>query len=271
MHSPSDAVAATPLLVERRASAHILTLNRPAAMNALDDALVAAIHAALDEAESDASCTAVVLTAMGRSFCAGADLKAARALSGREDAEQATASFVRSVAALTDRIEGFVRPVVAAVQGMALAGGLELVLACDLVIAARSARFGDAHANYGLLPGGGGSVRLPRRIGPTRAKYLMYTGEFLPAEVVQSWGLVNLVVDDEQLRPELHRLLDSLAAKSPLGLQRMKHLVNAGLELPLAEALALEQRVFAEHGLSHDRAEGLSAFAQRRPPRFQGR
>ena len=267
----SGAAPQPTLLVGRHGSARILTLNRPQALNAIDDGLVEAINAALDEAAADPRCTAVALTAVGKSFSAGADLKSARARSTCADGGAASAAFVRSVGALTDRLEAFPRPVIAAVQGLALAGGLELVLACDLVIAAEGARFGDAHANYGLLPGGGGSVRLPRKIGATRAKYLMFSGEFLPAAQVQPWGLVNEVVADAELLPALHRLLDRLATKSPIGLQRMKQLVDRGLELPHAEAMALEQRVFAEHALSHDRTEGLAAFAQRRPPRFLGR
>lgn len=271
MHDSPSIPETASLLVARQGTARILTLNRPEALNALNDQLVSELNAALDEAEADPACTAVALAAVGKSFSAGADLKAANARRNEFGGDAASAAFVRSVVDLVNRIEAFPRPVVAAVQGMALAGGLELVLACDVVIAARSARFGDAHANFGLLPGGGGSVRLPRKIGPTRAKYLMFTGEFLSAETVLSWGLVNQVVDDNDLGSALRGLLDKLATKSPVGLQRMKHLVNAGLELPIDEAMALEQRVFAEHLQSHDRAEGLAAFAERRPPRFEGR
>lgn len=261
---------AAKIRVERHGSARIVTLNRPEAMNALDDEVVAGVNAALDEAASDPGCTAVVLAAVGRSFCAGADLKAAQARVGSSGGEAATTAFVASVSALVTRIEAFPRPVIAAVQGLALAGGLELVLGCDLVIAAESARFGDAHANYGLLPGGGGSVRLPRKIGPTRAKFLMFTGEFLPARTLLHWGLVSEVVADDELGAALRRLLDKLATKSPVGLQRMKHLVDAGLDTSSADAMQLELRVFGEHSLSHDRNEGLAAFAERRAPRFLG-
>jgi len=267
--NPPDPAKPT-VRVERRGSAYIITLDRPAALNALDEDMVCGINAALDAAAADITCTAVVLTAVGRSFCTGADLKAARAREANGESEGVTSAFVSSVSDLITRIAAYPRPVVAAVQGLALAGGLELVLGCDLVIAAETARFGDAHANYGLLPGGGGSVRLPRLIGPTRAKYLMFTGEFLPARVLLDWGLVHEVVPDAELAVAVHRLLDKLDKKSPIGLQRMKQLVDSGLELPMAEALANELRVLTIHSLSNDRAEGLTAFAERRPPRFTG-
>lgn len=179
--------------------------------------------------------------------------------------------FLNSVLGLLRRIESFPRPVVAAVQGLALAGGLEIVLCCDLVIAARSAKLGDAHANFGLLPGGGGSVRLPRKIGPTRAKYLLYTGEFLTAEELAAWGLVNQVVADSDLRDAVERLVARLAEKSSLVLRRMKALVDDGLQQPLDVALRQELIASAVHGYSHDMREGLAAFEEKRKPRFLGR
>ena len=173
-----------PLDVRRRAGALWLTLNRPAARNGLDAGLVAAIGAALDAAESDSGVAAVVITAgwpgvlrRGRSQAhRGAGGPAARSRPRRDS----WSSSPRS-GELFDRIEAFGKPVIAAVDGLAVAGGLELVLACDIVIATEAARFGDAHANYGLLPGGGGSARLPRRVGESTAKYLMFTGRDLPA------------------------------------------------------------------------------------------
>jgi enoyl-CoA hydratase len=169
------------------------------------------------------------------------------------------------------RLETFPRPVIAAVNGLALAGGLELVLCCDLVIAARSARIGDAHANFGLLPGGGSSVRLPRKIGLTRAKYLLYTGEFVPAADLVAWGLVNEVVDDSDLTAASDRLVAKLAVKSSLVLRRMKALVADGLEQPLDIALRGELLASEVHAFSHDMKEGLSAFEEKRKPVFLGR
>ena len=145
------------------------------------------------------------------------------------------------------------------------------MLCCDLVLAVRSAKIGDAHANYGLLPGGGSSVRLPRKIGPTRAKYLLFTGEFVPAADLVAPGLVNEVVEDRELIKAVERLVAKLAAKSPLVLRRMKALVDDGLEQPSATALRLEILASEVHAHSHDMKEGLAAFEEKRKPHFIGR
>jgi len=268
-----DGASGSGLHLALQGSARVVTLARPQALNAIDAAMVAEFNRVLDDAQADAGCTAIVITAEGRSFCAGADLKAARQrseASGSDGAEAATQAFVRSVTDLMLRIERFPCPVIAAVQGMALAGGLELVLCCDLVLAADSAKFGDAHANYGLLPGGGGSVRLPRKIGPTRAKQMMFTGEMFTAATMRDWGLVNEVVRDADLPSGVASLLERLGTKSPIGLRQMKRLVNEGQQMSAADALEFEQRMFAEHSRTHDRREGLAAFAERRQPRFTG-
>lgn len=246
-----------------------ITLNRPDAMNALTPDVLSGINAALDYAQADAAVRAVVLTGSGRAFCAGADLKYVRAQS--DEGAGATDRFLRRVLDTMNRLEHFPMPVIAAVNGLALAGGLELVLCCDLVVAARSARLGDAHANYGLLPGGGASVRLPRKIGPTRAKYLLFTGEFIPAEELVAAGLVNLVVDDEQLAAATGSLASRIASKSPVGLRRMKQLVSDGLQQPVETALRLELLACEAHANSEDMKEGLAAFAAKRKPVFTGR
>ncbi|OAJ51627.1 enoyl-CoA hydratase [Paraburkholderia ginsengiterrae] len=257
-----------PVIAEVRQGALWITLNRPAAMNAITPDVVRGIEWALDEATKRDDVRVVVLTGAGRAFCAGADLKFVR---GERDGDQSGGSrFLDALLALLNRLERFPRPVIAAVNGMALAGGLELVLCCDLVIAGKSARFGDAHANYGLLPGGGGSVRLPRKIGATRAKYLMYTGEFVTAEAMESAGLVNQVVEDAQLRARVDALVQTMAAKSPLGLSRMKLLVNDGLEQPAEVALRQELLMIALHEHSEDLREGLAAFQEKRSPQFTG-
>lgn len=260
-------VAEDSILTTVREGAVWITLNRPDALNAITPDMVAGIEAALARAGED-DIRAVVLTGTGRAFCAGVDLKFVRSRNGDETA---MARFLRSVLGVMSRLESFPRPVIAAVNGLALAGGLELVLCCDLVVAARSAKMGDAHANFGLLPGGGGTVRLPRRIGPTRAKYLLYTGEFVSAESLVEAGLVNEMVEDGDLVPAVERLVAKIAAKSPLGLRRMKALVDDGLEQPMATALRLELMASEIHAQSADMREGLSAFEEKRKPRFVGR
>ena len=165
----SETLRDDPVLYERRGAAAWLTLNRPEALNALTVPLIQCLDACLTRAEAETELRAIVVTGAGRAFCAGADLKSIGVLLA-DDVERFGAEFIRPLLAVLDRLEASALPVIAAVNGIAAAGGLETILACDLVIAAQGARIGDAHANYGLIPGGGGSVRLPRRIGPARAK-----------------------------------------------------------------------------------------------------
>ena len=258
------------LRYERRGHGAWITLNRPDALNALDPATIAELGHAFTEAESDEQAHALVITGEGRAFCAGADLKFINTV--RAEPEMgAIRRFLEIVLALMNRVESFPKPVIAAVNGFALAGGLELVLCCDMVVAAESAKLGDAHSNYGLLPGGGSSIRLPRKIGPNRAKYLMLTGESLPAADWAAMGLVNRVVADAELHTVAKDIVERLAAKSPLGLRRMKSLVNDGLDGSQEKGLRRELQTFEAHWHSADIREGLAAFNEKRTPRYTGR
>ena len=213
----------------------------------------------------------IIALGRGRALCAGADL--AFALDSLEETGRTDAllAFVERAGSVLDRVARFPRPVIAAVNGLALAGGLELVLCCDLVVAAESARIGDAHANYGLLPGAGGSVRLPRRIGATRAKRMLFTGDLVPAQELLEAGLVNAVVPDDELETAAMALAEAVSQKSPLSLAAMKKLVAEGDDLPLEEALRLELEALRTHLESYDVREGLTAFREKREPRFEGR
>lgn len=257
------------VITEVRLGAMWITLNRPTALNSLTPDIIEGIDLALNEAERRDDVYAVVLTGTGRAFCAGADLKFVRRQANQ--GEKGTSDFLNAILATMQRLESFPRPVIASINGLALAGGLELVLCCDLVIAARSAKVGDAHANFGLLPGGGSSVRLPRKIGPTRAKYLLYTGDFVPVEDLVAAGLVNKVVDDAELVAATDALVAKLASKSPLGLRRMKNLVDDGLAQPVDSALRFELLASEVHSFSYDQKEGLAAFEEKRKPCFLGR
>ncbi len=248
-----------------------ITLDRPAVLNSISPEMVDELSSALDRLEENHDLRALVISGSGRAFCAGADLKAARSRVGAAAPERANEIFLEGLRDLFCRIERFPAPVIAAVNGLALAGGLELALCCDLVIAAAGAKFGDAHANYGLVPGGGSSVRLPRKIGPARAKYLLFTGDFLDAETLRDWGLVAEVVPDQALADSTAKLVGRLVEKSPLGLRRMKRMIDDGLEQPLAVALRHELALNAQHAGSFDRREGLAAFAEKRRPGFEGR
>lgn len=269
--APSGGNTGTPVVVQTRRGASLwLTLNRPEVMNSLDPAIVAGLTDGFAEARADAQIRCVVITGAGRAFCAGADLDRVRD-SAEDTGRNGVLAFLEDVGVLFGRIESFPKPVICAVNGLALAGGLELLLCCDLVVAAKSAKIGDAHANFGLLPGGGASVRLPRKVGPTTAKLLMFTGAFLPAADLATSGLLNAVVDDEQLDSTVMGLVESIVAKSPLGLARTKQLVNDALEQPSPTALRAELVASDLHQHSEDMLEGLRAFAEKRPPRFVGR
>jgi enoyl-CoA hydratase/carnithine racemase len=253
------------VLVERRGDALWLRLNRPDRMNGISPEILAGLEAGLDRAERDPDVRAVVITATGTAFCAGADLAHVRRLVDESGGHQA---FLREAGRVLCRIEEFPLPVVAAVQGLALAGGLELLLCADLVVAAESARIGDAHANYGLLPGGGGSIRLPRRVGPARARYLLFTGDVLPVCDFVGTDLVTVVAPDDGLDDAVDALVAKVARKSPDGLRRMKELVADGMEVPQAVGLRMELQQSAAHEQSPDFREGLAAFFGKRPPRF---
>lgn len=276
--------------VERRGSALWITLARPEAFNALTSGSIAAIDEALDRVDADLEIRSLVVTGSGTAFCAGADLKAvlaadqggvcgtadrttgrARLHGAGSDAAAVTRHFLRQVNATFNRLASLRVPTVAAVNGTALAGGLELMLCCDVAIAAASAKLGDAHANFGQIPGGGGSRRLPRRIGASRAKWLMFTGQSIDAATASAWGLVDEVCAPDDLTARVDALTDRMAQKSALVLERMKTLVDAEADSSAAVALDAERLLSEWHLSSHDRNEGLAAFSEKRQPHYIGR
>ena len=258
------------LLYDVRGRTAWITLNRPDDLNCIDGDLGREIALAVEAAEADKDVRALVFTGAGRAFCAGYDLKYVLYIVSRQDPEEIR-RFMAGALALSTRITGCEKPVIAAVNGIAAAGGLELILSCDLAIAAEGVRIADAHANYGLLPGAGGSALLPRKIGPTRAKYLLYTGEFLAASDLIECGLVNRVVPDNALRSTVQEIAETIAAKSPLAIRRVKQLVNDAIDQPLLSALRQEINVGIVHTQSQDMREGLAAFKEKRKPKFVGR
>ena len=252
---------------ERRGAAAWITFERPEVLNSLTPAMVDGLEAGLDAALADDEVKAVVISGRGRGFCVGTDLSVA--LGGDEPFD--LGAYLARLGAALRRVETFPKPVIAAVNGVAVAGGIEIMLACDLVVAVESAKIGDGHANYGLVPGGGGSVRLPQRVGAARAKYLLYTGTLVPAATLRDWGAINEVVPDDGLEAAVAGIVEVLATKSPLGLRRMKELVAASADLGHEEALAHELDVVVAHTRSHDYPEGLAAFVEKRTPVFLGR
>lgn len=257
----------TPLRVDRAGAVGILELARPDKYNALSIALTGALQSAFDDFERpDSGVRAVLLRAQGRNFCTGADL--AEVLSLRGDAD-AVRRFIGPGHRAMRRIEASPLPVVVACQGLALAGGLELMMACDVAFAASDARFGDQHAQYGLLPGFGGSQRLPRIVGLRRAMDLFYSARWIDADTALQWGLVNHLVSPEALAGAALDYCTALADRSGPGVALMKRLARTGLEGTLDAGLAMEERDVTEGLLHGDVTEGLAAFQSRRPPRFE--
>jgi len=242
-----------------------ITLNRPDRLNAISPELLEDLDRACAAVEGDAGVRVVTLSAAGRTFCAGADLRAVKELS--PDAQRWD-GFMGRWHRVFDRIEALPVPVIAGVHGLALAGGLELVLVADLVVAEEGARLGDQHANFGLVAGGGGSQRLPRLIGARRAKELMLLGGWLTAAQALAWGLVNRVVPAGTVSTAVEEMAGTLAAGSGSANRTVKALVNRAFDTDLGEGLALERRLVAQHMRSADAAEGLRAFAEKRKPVF---
>ena len=254
------------LSVERMSRTEWITLQRTDQMNAMSMQMLHEMTTALENAMSDDAVRAIVLTGSGRAFCAGADLK-----------EVAGANHEPGQPDLLDLVDhtfGLMRdgpkPVIAAVNGLAMAGGLEMVMACDLVFAAESAKLGDAHSNFGVFPGAGGAAILPRRIGLNRAKYLLFSGENVSAQDMMDWGLVNKVVPDAELHDAVQAFTDKLADKSPAVLRRMKTVANRSLDVDEAAALSEEMLNLRAHMRSWDMREGLTAFNEKRKPQFRG-
>jgi enoyl-CoA hydratase len=254
------------LLREQTEGVLWLKLNRPQALNSLTASLVDALTAAIEDAQQDPEVRVIVLTGQGRAFCAGADLK-----DSARRGPDAGFAFVKAIGALTELMEACTKPVIAAINGIAVAGGLELVLACDLVFAAESAVLGDSHSNYALFPGGGATVRLPKKVGINNAKLVMFTGESRPASEWKAMGLVSQVVPDAGFLDAVAIAAKKLAIKSPLVLARMKQALNDSLDQPAPIALRYERALSNLHHSSADRAEGLAAFKEKRAPRFQGK
>ncbi|MBP2364794.1 enoyl-CoA hydratase/isomerase family protein [Pseudonocardia parietis] len=250
-----------------RGSAAWLTLDRPDVHNALSLELLDELAAGLDRAERDPAVRSVVIAARGPSFCAGADLAMARALHGESDLPR----FLHRAAEVFDALVESPRPVIAAVQGGVIAGGLELVLACDLVVATEDATFADGHARYGMFPAAGGTTRLPRRIGANRAKQLLFTAQRWDAERMREAGLVTEVVPAGELERAVEALTERIGRHSPTGIAGMKRLVDTGAGTSPDRAAAQEMAACEAYASTDDFAEGLAAFAQGREPRFTGR
>jgi enoyl-CoA hydratase len=252
--------------IERDGAVAILTVDRPEKRNALNAAVRRELIAALDELRDDAEVRVLVLTGAGeKAFVAGADIAE---FAERTPLEQRAAMTGRRV---FDEIAAYPKPVIAMINGFALGGGCELALVCDLRIAADTARLGQPEINLGIIPGGGGTQRLPRVVGTGQAMRLVLTGEIVDAAEALRIGLVDLVHPAAELRTRTLELARGMATKSPVALQMAKSAVRAAAEMPLAAGLSYETELFATCFASDDKREGVAAFLEKRPASFTGR
>ncbi|HIG41953.1 MAG: enoyl-CoA hydratase/isomerase family protein [bacterium] len=243
-----------------------LTLNRPDKFNCISSSLLEGIESGIEQAEKDSGIRVIVIKALGKHFCTGADLKEVKEHS---QTRESLDDFIGYGHLVMQKLEASPLPVIAEVNGYCLAGGLELMMCADVVIAAEDARIGCQHAQYGLVPGWGGTQRLPRIVGMRRALDLMYSARWLTAAEALDWGLVNQVVISSSLSSATFEYADKLASRNPEALAAMKQLARQGVDLSLDEALALEQNLAVPALMSENVAEGLKAFREKREPVFK--
>jgi enoyl-CoA hydratase len=253
---------------ERRGDGAWIIYSDPDNMNAISPAQIAEVGEALTMAERDPDVKAVVLTGTGRAFCAGANLKVNSGLL-TDDVDRVVNEFLVPLKHLLRRLRESRKPVIAAVNGFCMAGGMETLLCCDLVVAAEDALMGDQHATFGLLPAVGGAQGLIRTLGMMRAKEMMFTGGRYTAQQLQEWGLVNKVVPPEHLHEAVEELVSHLAQRSPAGLARMKQMANDEAEMPWEAATRYELALTFGHFFTGDVQEGMQAFIEKRKPSFR--
>ncbi|EDQ91374.1 uncharacterized protein MONBRDRAFT_18132 [Monosiga brevicollis MX1] len=253
------------ILVERTGSNNqvgVITLHRPKALNALCDDLMTEMNTVLDDFEANSDVRTIVITGHGKSFAAGADIKE---MADRDFIGVYSGNFLSH----WDRVTRCTKPVIAAVNGFAFGGGCELAMMCDIIYASSSAKFGQPEIKLGTIPGAGGTQRLTRAIGKSKAMELVLTGDHISASEAERIGLVSKVFEGDQLLPETIKLAERIGAFSQPVLQMAKEAVNKSQELSLAEGLHLEKRLFHSSFATADRREGMKAFAERRAAEFK--
>jgi len=253
------------LLVERTDAVALIRLNRPKALNALNSVLLGELAAALGEIAADDGVRCVVLTGSDRAFAAGADIKE---MSDKSYADMYRLDFF---AAAAQAIEGFRKPIIAAVSGYALGGGCELAMLCDFIIASETAKFGQPEINLGVAPGIGGSQRLTRFVGKSKAMDMILTARQMDAAEAERSGLVSRVVPVDRLVDEAMAAAAKIASLSPLAVMVNKEMVNQAYETTLSAGVQFERRLFHSLFAFEDQKEGMAAFIDKRPADFKGR
>src|SRR5512143_284514 len=249
----------TNILTEKRGGVGLVTLNRPEAMNALSNALMSELMDALMVFEADAEVNVMVISGSQKAFAAGADIKEM----ADKDAKQ---MMERDPIGLFGRIRGLYKPVIAAVSGWALGGGCELALSCDMIVASETARFGQPEVTIGVIPGAGGTQRLPRAVGKYVAMEMTINNRILTAAEALTFGMVNRVVPPERFLEEALSLAADIASRAPLAVRAAKKMINESYELSLGEGLSEERQEFYELFSSEDQKEGMKAFIEKRKP-----
>jgi enoyl-CoA hydratase len=255
------------IIYEKTDGIATITLNRPEALNAFSKDVEKELLQALEDVRNDENMRVVILTGAGeKAFSAGADIKAMKGMNALK---------ARELSLMGERIcnalENLEKPVIAAINGYALGGGLEVAMSCDIRIASENARMGQTEINIGLIPGWGGTQRLTRLIGATKAKELVYSGKIIDAKTAEQLGILNMVVPADKFKETVRQFAAELASKAPVALKVAKALINKGAEISLDAAIALEREGFGVVASTEDLQEGVTAFTEKRKPTFKGK
>jgi enoyl-CoA hydratase len=255
------------IVYEKSEGIATITLNRPEALNAFSKEVVSEVLQALEDIRNDESVRVVVLTGAGeKAFSAGADIKA---MIGMDALKARELSLMGEKLCLA--LENLEKPVIAALNGYALGGGLEVAMSCDLRVASENSRMGQTEINIGLIPGWGGTQRLTRLVGRTKAKEMVFTGKMIDAKTAEQLGIVNMAVPADKFRETVRQFALELASKAPVALKVAKALIDKGAEIGLDSALALEREGFGVVASTEDLQEGVKAFTEKRKPVFKGK
>ena len=255
------------IIYEKSEAIATITLNRPEALNSFSKEVADEVLQAVEDIKNDENTRVVILTGAGeKAFSTGADIKAMKGMNALKARELSLMGEK-----ICNTLENLEKPVIAAINGYALGGGLEVAMACDIRIASENARMGQTEINIGLIPGWGGTQRLTRLIGRTKAKELVFTGKMIDAKTEEQLGILNMVVPADKLKETVRQFALELAQKAPVALKVAKALINKGAEISLDAAIALEREGFGVVASTEDLQEGVSAFTEKRKPTFKGK